>query len=238
MEKIQFDNSNFILHSPDSLNYLTNDMESILSKYIEKYKKIFDIDEFRKVQINYFDDIEKFRNYIYELRGEKESLPEYAAGTFDNGMINTYINTNIDPSSWLFNHKKYNVTHELFHIMYKELIWEKNNQRRVVWFDEGMAQFFSGEYENEMNNNFSEWLEIIKTKTNEIPNLNNLEHGNSFKTEKYDGYKLSLLAVKYLYDTLGENEFKKLLYVPDKVLELGNTILDDALDYYQSKRIK
>ena len=35
-----------------------------------------------------FDDIEKFRNYIYDLRGEKESLPKYAIGTFDNGTVN------------------------------------------------------------------------------------------------------------------------------------------------------
>lgn len=142
MEKIQFENDNFILYSPDSLNYITSDMENILNESLKKYYSLFNVDSFRKVQINYFDDLEKFRNYIYELRGEKDSLPEYAKGTFDKGMINAYIHPNIIEGTPLYNKKKYNASHELFHIMYQELIWEKNNIDRVVWFDEGMAQLF------------------------------------------------------------------------------------------------
>ena len=61
----QFDNDNFVLYAPDSLNYITKDVEDILNKSFELYKSFFNIDSFRKVQINYFDDIEEFRNYIY-----------------------------------------------------------------------------------------------------------------------------------------------------------------------------
>ena len=102
MEKIQFENEQFILHSPDSLRYVTDHIENILVKSFDFYKKLFDIEKFRRFQINYFDDIEKFRNYIYELRGEKESLPTYAKGTFDNGMVNSYISPNIDSNSMLY----------------------------------------------------------------------------------------------------------------------------------------
>ena len=42
----------------------------------------------------------------------------------------------------------YTASHELFHILYKKYILEKNNIDRVVWLDEGMAQFFSGEKRN------------------------------------------------------------------------------------------
>lgn len=88
MEKLQFENEVFVLYSPDSLKYITDNMPKVLNKSFELYKDLFDVDTFRKIQINYFDDIEQFRNFIYDLRGEKESLPTYAKGTFDRGMVN------------------------------------------------------------------------------------------------------------------------------------------------------
>ena len=40
-------------------------MDDILDSSIAIYKKLFDIERFRKVQINYFDNIDDFRGYIY-----------------------------------------------------------------------------------------------------------------------------------------------------------------------------
>ena len=234
MQKKQFDNYNFVLYAPDSLNYITSDMELILNDSLKLYKKIFDVDEFRKVQINYFDNKDDFRNFIYSLRGEKESLPEYAKGTFDNGMINAFIETNIIKETPLFIHRKYNASHELFHIMYQELVWEKHNKKRIVWFDEGMAQFFSGENYKEMTLNFAEWLNNVKFNTKKIPDLNNLNHGSDFVTKEYSGYNLSLLAVKYLYDILGIDEFKKLIFDNDRIIKLGNSVIEDAFNFYNT----
>ena len=234
MLKKQFDNNSFALYSPDSLQYITNDLEAILNESLELYKKIFDVDKFRKVQINYFDNIEDFRNYIYELRGEKESLPEYAEGTFDNGMINAFIQSNIIEGTPLFIHRKYSASHELFHIMYQELILIKNNQNRIIWFDEGMAQFFSGENTKEMTLDFTNWLRMVKFNTKKIPNLNNLSHDSVFETKDYDGYNLSLLAIKYLYDKLGIDELKKMLSNNNMITELGSVIVKDAFNYYDN----
>ena len=122
MEKIQIDTNDFILYSPDSLKYITDNIVTILNAAIAFYKKLFDIVSFRKIQINYFDGLEKFREYIYSLRGERKSLPEYATGTFDNGMINTFIKPNLFVGSYLYNKALYLANHELFHIMYQELI--------------------------------------------------------------------------------------------------------------------
>ena len=77
--------------------------------------------------------------YIYHLRGEKESLPSYAKGTFDEGMINAFIEPNWLVGSPMYIKKLYLASHELFHIMYQELVWNKENKPRIVWFDEGMA---------------------------------------------------------------------------------------------------
>ena len=40
MQKKQFENDSFVLYSPDSLNYITNDLETILNETLELYKKI------------------------------------------------------------------------------------------------------------------------------------------------------------------------------------------------------
>lgn len=222
----KFDNDNFVLYAPDSLDYITRDMEQILTDSLEFYKSLFDIDSFRKVQINYFDNIENFRNYVNELRGESESLPEYAAGTFDKGMINAYIAPNIMEGSPLYNKKKYNASHELFHIMYQELVWGKLNIPRIVWFDEGMAQAFSGEYQNDLKD-FNKFIEDTIAKTKVIPNLNELDHGTSFNTPDYSGYRLSLVAVKYIYDSIGLEGFKKLIKDNDRIHEYGERILKE-----------
>jgi hypothetical protein len=127
-------------------------------------------------------------------------------------------------------------SHELFHIMYQELIWEKEDMPRVVWFDEGMAQLFSGEYEDKLSNeNFESWFNEIMQTTKTIPNLNELTHGNTFETEYYSGYKLSLLSVKYLFDILSIDEFKNLMHDTQKINEWGNIVVESAFKYYNEK---
>lgn len=236
MCKVQRETEEYILYSPDSLNYITDNMYGIFEKSIEFYKKLFDVDYFRKIQINYFDSIDIFRKYIYELRGETLSLPSYAKGTFDKGMINAFVETDWEINSIMYNKRLYMASHELFHIMYMELIWEKDGKPRIVWFDEGMAQLFSGEYDKELSDEkFYVWFENLIEETKEIPNLNDLSHNGNFETDGYSGYKLSLLAVKYLYETLGYDKFKELMYNTDDIIEYGNGIVDEAINYYNLK---
>lgn len=232
---MQIDTKEYILYAPDSLNYITENIGNLLKERMVFYKTLFDVKDFRKVVINYFDDLDKFREFIYEIRGERKSLPEYARGTFDKGMINAFIESNITVGSPLYNNKLHLASHELFHIMYKELIWEKENKKRVVWFDEGMSQLFCGQYKEILNKeNFKEWFLDVINSTKIKPNLNELKHGSSFKTDDYNGYKLSLLAVKYLFDTLGFEDFKKLMHDVDKIESYGLTVLDDAIEFYKN----
>ena len=229
MEKKQFENNNFVLYSPDSLNDITENMESILKDSLELYKRIFDVDDFRKIQINYFDDIEKFRNFVYEIRGEDKSLPKYATGTFDGGMINVFIK----PTTLKNARKKYISSHELFHIMYKELILEKKNLPRIVWFDEGAAQLFSGELKDE---NYETFVDDVISNTKVVPNLNELSHGSKFETEEYSGYKLGFIAVKHIYDELGMDEFKDLLSNPKRIYEYGDVVLNNIFENHNKNQ--
>ena len=143
-------------------------------------------------------------------------------------MINAYVPKNLDIKSSEYLRKKYLASHELFHIIYKEEVYAKNDIPRIVWFDEGMAMLFSGERNDILRDeNYESFLKEVKNQTKIIPNLNELSHGNSFRNKDYDGYNLSLIAVKNIYDKLGLEEFRKLLYNVDKIRDYGNTIITE-----------
>lgn len=233
LEKLQFECKQYKLYSPDSLKYITDNMHNILLAKIEEYKLLFNLDELEQIQINYFDDNGKFRNFIYELRGETESLPSYAAGTYDNGMINAFIQNDIDINSPKYKNELYLAGHELFHILYMKYILKYDYSKRIVWYDEGMAQFLSGENDHlNDDSNLKKFYLFVKDKTKIIPNFNNIEHGEDFCNEFYDGYDLSYLCVRYLNEILTADEFKILMSNFSKIKQYGTTVLNDMFEYY------
>lgn len=226
----------YILNSPESLNYITDRLDDILPNKIEQYKKIFKIDNLEPVRINYFDNIDDFRNFIYELRGTKDTLPKYATGTYDKGMINAYIKTDVPVDSNDYNRELYTASHELFHILYFKYILGYDYSKRIVWYDEGMAQFLSGEYDYLLDEEkFEEYFNKAKESTKVIPDINTLEHGTSFRNDNYDVYTLSYLSIRYLSEILNEEEFYNLMSNFDKIKEYGNTIIEDMFNYYSDK---
>lgn len=228
LEKIE--NELRIINYSKSLKELADDTLLLLKVKIIEYEKLFGFSNENKIVINYFDNINDFRNFIYEIRGEKQSLPDYAKGTYDNDMVNAYIN----PEAQL--KRRYTASHELFHILYKKYILNNDYSKRIVWYDEGMAQFMSGEKNYlDIDNNFEKFYKTVKENTNVIPNLNDIKHGNLFYNENYNGYDLSYLSIRYLYEIIGENEFKKLMHDFEKIKEIGNNIIYDMFSYYDEK---
>ena len=229
----------YILNSPKSLNYITNKLDDILPQKINYYKKIFKIDNLEPIIINYFDDIDKFRNYIYNIRGTKDPLPSYAVGTYDNGMINAYIDPKIIINSSKYNKKLYLPCHELFHILYMKYILKDDFSKRIVWYDEGMAQFLSGEKDELLDeNNFKKFYLKVRDNTLIIPNLNELNHGANFYNDSYNGYDLSYLCIRYLSEILDNANFQKLMSDFDRIKKYGNSILNDMFTYYDNIFLK
>ena len=225
-----FQNDFCVINYSESLEELIDKTLEVLNKKIKEYENIFNINIKDKIVINYFDNLEEFRQFIYDIRGNRDSLPEYAKGTYDNGMINAYIDIK------LFDKKIYNASHELFHILYLKHILNGDLRNRIVWYDEGMAQFMSGEKDYlKDEKEFKEFYIQAKQRNRIIPNLNELWHGNSFYNDNYNGYQLSYLSIRYLYETLSKKEFYSLLFDIEKVKEIDCDVADKAINYFSNK---
>lgn len=214
----------------ESLKKLAEATIVLLNKKIDEYELFFNLSIDEQIIVNYFDNIEEFREFIYEIRGERNSLPKYARGTYDNGMINACIN----PQSQM--QRLYTASHELFHILYYKHILKNDYSKRIVWYDEGMAQFMSGEKESLNNDNcFKKFYYKVKEETKIIPQMNNLEHGTSFVNENYNGYDLCYLSIKYLSEILNDEQFRTLISNFTEINQLGKHIIQKMFDYYDEK---
>lgn len=225
--KLQFECKEYKIYCPNTLIPLVTEMKNIFLIKIEEYKKLFNVDQLDQITINYFDDINNFRDFIYSIRGKKESLPMYAKGTFDMGMINGYVDKNNQTL------RLYNANHELFHILYLKYILKNDFSKRIIWYDEGMAQFLSGEKDYLLNfDKFKNYYIKVKEETIIIPKLNEIKHGINFCNNNYNGYDLSYLCIRYLNEILNDNEFKNLMINFDKIKDYGNNIITNMFLYY------
>lgn len=214
----------------ESLEDLAQATLSLLEKKIIEYNTFFDISIQEKIIVNYFDTVEEFREFIYEIRGESNSLPEYARGTYDDGMVNACVNPKFQLK------RLYTASHELFHILYMKYILNNDYSKRIVWYDEGMAQFMSGEKDSLKDDSvFKDFYMKVKEATKVIPQMNTLEHGNSFVNEDYNGYDLSYLSIKYLSEVLSAEQFKDLMSDFKKISQLGNNIIHKMFSCYDEK---
>jgi hypothetical protein len=158
-------------------------------------------------------------------------LPEYARGVFDKGMIISFVNLEIIKNKNEFiDRAKINV-HEFIHIVNREKIYNK----RVIWLDEGLASYLDGKRDYLKEND--KFIHFLKTKILNIKNLpamNDLSHkGSGFKQDTYDGYDLAYLCVRFLIETFSKDKMLKILKDYELSIEIGNTILQDAIDYYK-----
>ncbi len=228
----QLKKDNIIINYSESLEKLSIETLELLFKTLSDYKFLFDVDTYESIVVNYFDNLDEFRSFIYGLRGEKDSLPEYARGTYDKGMINACV----DPQKQM--NSLYTASHELFHIWYMKYILKNDYSKRIVWYDEGMAQFFSGENKKiDSEEKFKDYYFKVKELTKIIPNLNEVEHGNSFCNDNYNGYDLSYLCVRYLSETMSLESFKMLMSDFNRIKDIGNNVICDMFEYYDKQYI-
>ena len=213
----------------ESLEDLAKATVSLLNQKIKEFNLFFDISNNEQIIVNYFDNLEEFREFIYSIRGERDSLPEYARGTYDKGMINAFVNPKFQLK------RLYTASHELFHILYMKCILNNDSSKRIVWYDEGMAQFMSGEKDYLTDDTFKDFYFNVREKTKTIPQMNSLKHGKEFVNEDYNCYDLSYLSIKYLSEILSDIQFKNLMSDFPKIIQLGDNIISKMFSYFDEK---
>jgi hypothetical protein len=192
-----------------------------------------------------YDDIEEWReNYRKTFNSEP---PSYSRGTFDPGKL---LSSSVQHPKAVYGSSMWYKTvctnaHEAFHMFYQKYCYGED---RIVWFDEGLAQFFSGDSANKVESeeafvsSFSQFLVEYKP----INNLNERIQGNSsvsddlifYREGVFNGYTASFLVIWYLYETRGMEYIIELMKDNKRIRELGEYILDEAVDYYKDKYLK
>ena len=227
----------------------TPDKRSLSDYILEKtkerfdfYRELFNKEKLDKIEFMLFDNYEEWKKY-YVSRNHREP-PEYSRGCFEseNNLCYSVQKSGVLYNTPLWFHTISTNAHEAFHIYYKKYIYKDD---RVVWFDEGLAQYLSGEddlwinNEERLNSVFMEFLNNYK----EITNLNDRIQGNNSVSDDlifsrkgvFDGYRMSLLAMKYLDSKYGISYIKELMKDNKKVREIGTTIINDMIEYYKER---
>jgi len=227
------ENEDFCIYSNQSLKKLSDKSLEELKLSKKRILDFFKIDKFRKVIMINFDDIDEFRKYVLSLREPGAHLPKYATGVFDKGMIISYIDSNIIKDKYHLNQKIKNGVHEFVHIINREKIY----QERVIWLDEGLATNLETRKDNfENDNKFIEYLKEKILGIEDLPIMNDLTpQGTGFKQENYDGYDLVYVCVRYLLETTEKNRLLEILKDYNLSIEVGKTVLQDAINYYKNK---
>lgn len=198
--------------------FCSNNLETFSKEFINYYNKIIKhiknellIKEDVKIKVVLTDD-EKQAGFVYG----KSSF----SGFFTETGSFAYVNLNGNKTKeYMFR----GLMHELIHHLYKYYVYGADKER-ITWVDEGIAQFFSGQKEELLDSTrYQLFLEENLKFVDEI-NLNDLNH-NDKSFGNNNGYNLSYIAIRYLYETNSHEEFINIIKDRQKLLEYGGSIL-------------
>lgn len=198
--------------------------------------------------MNFFQikEIEQLTIFIYDNKNDFKNVTKYPynlgplAGAYNHYAIYVYADLNKITIEELCN----SIIHEVIHKIYNYYILIKTNEPKLVWLEEGLAQYLSNEKEHlKDNQTLRTFLRIYVFNENKIiPDIRYLsKHGNKFgsfideETNKYNGYVWSYLIVRYLIETKTKEEFLKLIRNPSSLSRFEQTLIEDTINYYKSK---
>lgn len=236
--KPHMENESFVLYASDTLKDFGEDAMKYILHHRDSILDFFGLENFRRVQINLYDDKELYKNFTKQYFDPTS----YSTGNFAGGMINLFISEEKLLDKPLYELQKKNIVHEFVHVIYKEIIREKDSG--VVWLEEGIAQTLSREKESLLDDQkLKDWfLRNIVRRDKIIPNIRFLKtHGSRYgtfcdiETNRYNGYALSYLMVRFLMDTFSKEKLQQIIRNKLLVEELEKTILPETISYYTDK---
>ena len=205
-------NNDLTIFCSKSLENFLNEFINYYNENIERVKEELSISQKPKIIVALTDDEEK-AGFVYG----KSSF----SGFFNDKGAFAYINLNGNKTKeYMFK----GLIHELIHYFYKYYVYGKDKER-ITWVDEGLAQFFSKQ-KDDLNNKekYNLFLEGNLKFIDNI-NLNELNH-NDRSFGNNNGYNLSYIAIRHLYETHSHEEFVEIIKSEERLLEIGNTIIN------------
>lgn len=205
-------NNDLTILCSNGLNLFANDFINYYDRNIERIKKELSIVGDTKLELALTDDQEK----VVFVYGESSF-----SGFFNNKGAFAYINLNGNKTKeYMFK----GLMHELIHHLYKYYVYGKDKER-ITWVDEGIAQFFSGQKDDLLDEEKYRVFLEENLKQIDNTNLNELNHDDRSFGNK-NGYNLSYIAIRYLYETHNHEEFIEIIKNKDTLIEIGSVIIN------------
>lgn len=220
--KIQNDELTVLCSS--ELENFSNEFIKYYDENIERIKEDLSINQKIKLIVALTDDEEK-AGFVYG----KTSF----SGFFTDTGAFAYINLNGNKTKEdMFK----GLMHELIHHLYKNYVYGKEKER-ITWVDEGIAQYFSGQKDDLKND--EKYKLFLEENLNSISNisLNVLNH-NDRSFGDNNGYNLSYIAIRYLYENNSHEEFIKIIKNQDILMNYGNNVLNIIKESYNDIYLK
>jgi hypothetical protein len=211
-------NNDLTIYCSTGLEKFSKEFINYYNEHISGIKSMLSIDTTEIILLALTDSSEQV-NFVY-------SKSDFSGFFNDKGAF-AYINlkgskTKVDIFKGLM--------HELTHHLYKYYVYGADKSR-ITWVDEGIAQFFSGQ-KDELNDKEKYHL-FVEENLNSIENINlNALNHNDKSFGNNNGYNLSYIAVRYLYETNNLKEFVNIIKNQEKLLQLGNIILPHIQEHY------
>lgn len=210
-------------YGEEVIDYSTNKFKEFLLFFKEK-------SYYKKIKGSFFLNRDDFLTRIREVAFDFSMPPAWATGCFAGGEIQILL------SEHKLYERFYALAHETFHLLFYKFVYEKNNIDRIIWLDESLAINFDGRMEELIENNTFKNIIIKLINNNNLPKMNDLDFDkNNVKTDEYDGYDLFKVVGRYLVETKTPKELFIYINNKDKVLNDGEKILEDSLNYFRLK---
>ncbi|MDE6141226.1 MAG: hypothetical protein K2G03_01345 [Bacilli bacterium] len=217
------------------LDYIADNFDSRL----EEILNFLEIPEFIDygLKIYLYSTKESYKEYVKSQGGQEI---EYGLGSFEEKCINRVI-TETDLSKFSKTHLLNKIMHECVHLLYFVFYQLKDEESRVIWFDEGLACNLSGEMGDcrDLDKFKSFYLKNIVNRHLNIPKIEYLlKHGTKYGEFKdaennlYDGYYISYVIVRYLLEVLPKDRLFNLLGNFEEIMAKGEKYLNEAIKYY------
>lgn len=206
------------IYCSNSLKNFSYDFIKYYNEHIADIRSFFNLDKEICVIVALVDD--------FDILGSVYEKTDFSGYFNDTGAI-AYINENGKyTKEYLFKA----LMHEITHYFYKYYVYGQD-KKRIVWVDEGLAQLVSGQ--KDYLNDKSIFVDFLNANLKESIDLNlNLLNHDDRSFGNNNGYKLSYIAIRYLFDTNEKNDFLNIIKDEKLLTGVGNNVLRDAWNYY------